>query len=57
VRAKTGWLNGAVALAGVVTTASGRLLIFAALAPATGRGAGEAALDRIAAALASCGCR
>ncbi|HEX4431883.1 MAG TPA: D-alanyl-D-alanine carboxypeptidase/D-alanyl-D-alanine-endopeptidase [Frankiaceae bacterium] len=56
VRAKTGWLNGAAALAGFVTTASGRLLIFAALAPAPGRGAGEAGLDRIAAALAGCGC-
>ncbi len=57
VRAKTGYLNGAVALAGYVTTASGRLLIFAALTPAPGRGAGEAALDRMAATLAGCGCR
>jgi D-alanyl-D-alanine carboxypeptidase/D-alanyl-D-alanine-endopeptidase (penicillin-binding protein 4) len=57
VRAKTGWLNGAAALAGTVTTASGRLLIFAALTPASVRGAGEAALDRIAATLAGCGCR
>ncbi len=56
VRAKTGWLNGAAGLAGFVTTASGRLLIFAALAPAPARAAGEAALDRIAAALAGCGC-
>ncbi len=57
VRAKTGWLNGVSALAGLVTTANGRLLIFAALAPAPARGAGEAALDRIAATLAGCGCR
>lgn len=57
VRAKTGWLNGVSALAGLVTTANGRLLIFAALAPAPERGAGEAALDRIAATLAGCGCR
>jgi D-alanyl-D-alanine carboxypeptidase/D-alanyl-D-alanine-endopeptidase (penicillin-binding protein 4) len=57
VRAKTGWLNGTSALAGLVTTASGRLLIFAALAPAPERGPGEAAVDRIAATLAGCGCR
>lgn len=57
VRAKTGWLNGAAGLAGQVTTADGRLLIFAALAPAPVRHAGEAALDRLAAALAACGCR
>lgn len=56
VRAKTGWLNGVSALAGLVTTADGRLLIFAALAPAPARGPGEAALDRLAAALAGCGC-
>ena len=57
VRAKTGWLNGAAGLAGFVTTADGRLLVFAALTPAQGRGAAEAALDRIAGALAACGCR
>ncbi len=57
VRAKTGWLNGAAALAGLVTTADGRLLIFAALAPAQIRSAGESALDRLAATLATCGCR
>ena len=56
VRAKTGWLNGVSALAGLVTTANGRLLLFAALAPAPARGPGEAALDRIAATLAGCGC-
>ncbi len=56
VTAKTGWLNGAAALAGFVTTAGGRLLVFAVLAPAPGRGAAEAALDRIAATLATCGC-
>ncbi len=57
VRAKTGWLNGAAGLAGFVTTADGRLLIFAALAPAPIRYAGEHALDQIAATLATCGCR
>ncbi len=57
VRAKTGWLNGAAALSGYVTTAEGRLLIFAALAPAQERSGAESALDRFAATLASCGCR
>jgi D-alanyl-D-alanine carboxypeptidase/D-alanyl-D-alanine-endopeptidase (penicillin-binding protein 4) len=57
VRAKTGWLNGAAALAGVVTTADHRQLIFAALTPAYARYAGESALDRLAATLATCGCR
>jgi D-alanyl-D-alanine carboxypeptidase/D-alanyl-D-alanine-endopeptidase (penicillin-binding protein 4) len=57
VQAKTGWLNGAAALAGLVTTRDGRLLAFAALAPASVRSAGEGALDRLAATLAACGCR
>jgi D-alanyl-D-alanine carboxypeptidase/D-alanyl-D-alanine-endopeptidase (penicillin-binding protein 4) len=57
VRAKTGWLNGAAALAGVVTTADHRQLIFAADAPTFARYSGESALDRLAAALATCGCR
>ena len=57
VRAKTGWLNGAAGLAGFATTAEGRLLIFAALAPAPVRHEGEQALDQIAATLAACGCR
>ena len=57
VRAKTGWLNGAAALAGVVTTADHRQLIFAADAPTYARYGGESALDRLAAALATCGCQ
>jgi D-alanyl-D-alanine carboxypeptidase/D-alanyl-D-alanine-endopeptidase (penicillin-binding protein 4) len=57
VRAKTGWLNGAAALAGVVTTADHRQLIFAADAPTYARYSGESALDRLAATLATCGCR
>jgi D-alanyl-D-alanine carboxypeptidase/D-alanyl-D-alanine-endopeptidase (penicillin-binding protein 4) len=57
VRAKTGWLNGAAALAGVVTTADHRQLIFAADAPTYARYSGETALDRLAAALTACGCR
>lgn len=60
VRAKTGSLNGVTALAGVVTDADGRLLVFAFLAdrvPAGGTFGAEAALDAAAAALARCGCR
>ncbi|WP_240944347.1 D-alanyl-D-alanine carboxypeptidase/D-alanyl-D-alanine endopeptidase [Micromonospora thermarum] len=59
VRAKTGTLTGVHAIAGVVTTADGRLLSFAVLTDRTpdGQDAPRAALDRIAAALAGCGCR
>lgn len=59
VRAKTGSLAGVDALAGVVTTADGRVLGFALLADAVPVGATTArvALDRIAATLAGCGCR
>lgn len=60
VRAKTGTLTGVHAIAGLVTTADGRLLTFAVLtdqAPGDGLTAARMTLDRIAAALASCGCR
>lgn len=59
VRAKTGTLNGVSSLAGVVRSADGQLLAFAFLADdvrAGGTLAAEAALDRLAAALADCGC-
>ena len=60
VRAKTGTLDGVSALAGLVLTADGRLLAFDLTADAVPTGAtrgAEAALDRLAAALAACGCR
>lgn len=59
VRAKTGTLTGVHALAGLVTTADGRLLAFAVLTDAApgGPAAAQPALDRIAAALSGCGCR
>ncbi|MEH0969812.1 D-alanyl-D-alanine carboxypeptidase/D-alanyl-D-alanine-endopeptidase [Micromonospora sp. CPCC 205546] len=60
VRAKTGTLTGVHAIAGVVSTADGRLLTFAVLTdavPPDGLTAARGALDRIGAALAGCGCR
>jgi D-alanyl-D-alanine carboxypeptidase/D-alanyl-D-alanine-endopeptidase (penicillin-binding protein 4) len=60
IRAKTGTLSGVHALAGVVVSRDGTLLGFTLLAdgvrlPAAERA--ERALDRAAAALATCGCR
>nr|WP_236647984.1 D-alanyl-D-alanine carboxypeptidase/D-alanyl-D-alanine-endopeptidase [Micromonospora sp. 4G51] len=60
VRAKTGTLTGVNAIAGLVTTADGRLLTFAVLtdqAPPDTLDATRQALDRITSALAGCGCR
>jgi len=59
VRAKTGTLRGVNAIAGVVVDADGRPLAFALMADAVsiGEDAAEDALDRIAAKLATCGCR
>jgi D-alanyl-D-alanine carboxypeptidase/D-alanyl-D-alanine-endopeptidase (penicillin-binding protein 4) len=55
VRAKTGTLSGVSALAGLVVTADGRLLVFALLANDAPFQA-QFGLDRIAATLAGCGC-
>jgi serine-type D-Ala-D-Ala carboxypeptidase/endopeptidase (penicillin-binding protein 4) len=55
VRAKTGTLAGVHSLAGLVVTADGRLLAFALMANETPEGTHDR-LDRIAAALAGCGC-
>jgi D-alanyl-D-alanine carboxypeptidase/D-alanyl-D-alanine-endopeptidase (penicillin-binding protein 4) len=60
VRAKTGTLRGVSTLAGVARTADGRLLAFSLAADAVPQGAilsAQAALDRLAASLAQCGCR
>jgi D-alanyl-D-alanine carboxypeptidase/D-alanyl-D-alanine-endopeptidase (penicillin-binding protein 4) len=61
VRAKTGTITGVSSLAGIVHDADGRLLVFALLDRVGPGGAAtnaaEAALDRIAATLAGCGCR
>jgi D-alanyl-D-alanine carboxypeptidase/D-alanyl-D-alanine-endopeptidase (penicillin-binding protein 4) len=58
VRAKTGTLTGVSTLAGVVVTADGRLLAFAATAPhAPGTKRAQLALDRLLALIAGCGCR
>jgi D-alanyl-D-alanine carboxypeptidase/D-alanyl-D-alanine-endopeptidase (penicillin-binding protein 4) len=57
VRAKTGTLADVNALAGVTVDTDGRLLAFALVANGTKNSAqAEAGLDRLAAAVASCGC-
>ncbi|MCW2647934.1 MAG: D-alanyl-D-alanine carboxypeptidase [Pseudonocardiales bacterium] len=62
VRAKTGTLTAVSSLAGIVHDADGRLITFAFIADRVPPGveatrAAEAALDRVAAILAGCGCR
>ncbi|WP_246157644.1 D-alanyl-D-alanine carboxypeptidase/D-alanyl-D-alanine endopeptidase [Catellatospora sichuanensis] len=59
VRAKSGTLNGVNSLSGVVQTVDGRLLAFAVLADnvPSDRETAQNSLDKIAAAVAVCGCR
>ncbi|MEU4892466.1 D-alanyl-D-alanine carboxypeptidase/D-alanyl-D-alanine-endopeptidase [Streptomyces sp. NPDC044780] len=58
VRAKTGTLTGVNSLAGSVVDADGRLLVFAFMTNGTTDPNGaQHALDRMASALANCGCR
>ncbi|MEU6113620.1 D-alanyl-D-alanine carboxypeptidase/D-alanyl-D-alanine-endopeptidase [Streptomyces sp. NPDC047117] len=58
VRAKTGTLTGVNTLAGTVVDADGRLLTFAFMTNGAGDGAAaQQALDRLASAVANCGCR
>ncbi|MFM9372396.1 D-alanyl-D-alanine carboxypeptidase/D-alanyl-D-alanine-endopeptidase [Streptomyces sp. Da 82-17] len=58
VRAKTGTLTGVNTLAGSVVDADGRLLVFAFTASGTGDpNAAQSGLDRLASAVANCGCR
>ncbi|MFI2612482.1 D-alanyl-D-alanine carboxypeptidase/D-alanyl-D-alanine-endopeptidase [Kitasatospora sp. NPDC018619] len=57
IRAKTGTLSGVNTLAGTVVDADGRLLAFAVMTRTTAPAdAARAAMDRIAARLAGCGC-
>ncbi|MFE6489632.1 D-alanyl-D-alanine carboxypeptidase, partial [Streptomyces sp. NPDC057757] len=57
IRAKTGSLSGVNTLAGTVVDADGRLLAFAVMTRTTAPAdTARAAMDRIAARLASCGC-
>ena len=57
VRAKTGTLSSANSLAGTVVTQDGRLLVFALMSNGSGSDTARPALDEVAAALHSCGCR
>ena len=59
VQAKTGNLNTVLSLAGIVSDASGRPLAFAVMADQIPRGQlvpAAGVIDRMATALAGCGC-
>jgi D-alanyl-D-alanine carboxypeptidase/D-alanyl-D-alanine-endopeptidase (penicillin-binding protein 4) len=56
-RAKTGTLTGANALAGSVVDDDGRLLVFVGMVAGAGTNDARAALDRLVATVAGCGCR
>lgn len=58
LRAKTGSLTGVSSMAGVLTDADGRQLVFAFVADqAPAEGPSRAAIDQLAATLVRCGCR
>ncbi|GAU68842.1 putative peptidase S13 family protein [Streptomyces sp. NBRC 110611] len=58
VRAKTGTLTGVNTLAGTVVDADGRLLAFSFMTSGTeGAEGAQEALDKLASAVANCGCR
>jgi len=57
VRAKTGTLTGVSSLAGVVTDADGRLLVFVLMSNGQSPSAVRPRLDALAAILSRCGCR
>ncbi len=58
VRAKTGTLTGVNTLAGTVVDADGRLLVFSFMTTGTTDPQGaQKALDKLASAVANCGCR
>ncbi|MFJ3790109.1 D-alanyl-D-alanine carboxypeptidase/D-alanyl-D-alanine-endopeptidase [Kitasatospora sp. NPDC090091] len=57
VRAKTGSLNGVNTLAGTVVDSEGRLLVFAVMTKTTAPAdTARAAMDRVVARIAACGC-
>jgi D-alanyl-D-alanine carboxypeptidase/D-alanyl-D-alanine-endopeptidase (penicillin-binding protein 4) len=60
VRAKTGTLTGVSGMAGLLTDADGRLLVFSFVAdqaPSAFESSSRAAVDNLVAALVRCGCR
>lgn len=57
VRAKTGTLDGVNSLAGVVTDADGRLLVFTLMSNGPMPAVARPKLDELVAALSRCGCR